>query len=430
MESGRTVSVPETYLRAVERKVEDFRVIAEISSLISSTLDLQELMPLVMGKAKSIVDAEACSILFYNRETDKLEFEIAMCHDETASEVLRRTVSLEMGQGIAGWVAEKREPLVIDDVTTDSRFYADADKATGFRTESIIAVPLIGRSGLIGVAEILNPRKRDYDPELFQLLCRQFAIAIENARFHKESLEQERLKQEIEIAATIQKSFLPPSPAFERGKVHLHAVNIPASRVGGDLYDFVELPDGRVGIFIGDVSGKGISAALYMAKAISDFRYVAYQEEDPERALDRLNNLLLDAPLGMFVTGTYGIIDGPSATMRISVAGHPPFLLSRGGIVETVNGAGGPPLGIMPTAYVGTDFTLQEGDRLVLLTDGVFDAKNQGGARIGLNSVISFVKHHSSRQNLLDLIVEHIRTFVGDQKQADDMTLIDIRYGD
>jgi sigma-B regulation protein RsbU (phosphoserine phosphatase) len=189
------ITIPEDYLKNLEKKVEDLKTLMDISAIISSTLDFNELITLVMEKAKDVMAAEACSILFYNRDTNKLEFEVAICKEEETSDILKKKITLEMGQGIAGWVAEKLEPLIIKDVKKDNRFYQDADKQTGFITESLIAVPLVGRRGLIGVAEILNPKNKDYDLEMFQILTKQFAIAIENALFHRESLERERLKQ-------------------------------------------------------------------------------------------------------------------------------------------------------------------------------------------------------------------------------------------
>jgi sigma-B regulation protein RsbU (phosphoserine phosphatase) len=186
------ITVPEAYLKKLEKKVEDLKILIDVSTIISSTLNLEDLMPLVMEKAKNIIDAEACSILFYNKETNKLEFEVAICKTKSTSDILRKKISLEIGQGIAGWVAANQQPLFINDVKTDNRFYKAADKLTGFKTKSIIAFPLIGRSGLIGVAEMINPRKQDYDLDILQILSRQFAIAIENALFHKEGRDSNR----------------------------------------------------------------------------------------------------------------------------------------------------------------------------------------------------------------------------------------------
>src|SRR5208283_5640117 len=189
MASGAEINISVEYLKGLEKKVEDLKILIDMSALISSTLELNELMQLVMEKAKNELQAEACSILFYNKETDKLEFEIALCKEEATSDLLKQKIILDIGQGIAGWVAKNLEPLIINDVKADGRFCDLVDKQTGFITESIVAVPLIGRSGLIGVAELLNPKRKEYDLEIFQILCKQFSIAIENALLHRELVE-------------------------------------------------------------------------------------------------------------------------------------------------------------------------------------------------------------------------------------------------
>lgn len=422
------VTVSEAYLKNIEKKVDGLKLLVEVSTLISSTLELDELMPLVMDRAKNIMDAAACSILFYNRETNKLEFEVAMCCEDSASQILKKTITLDMGQGIAGWVAQNRKPLIIDDVKKDSRFFQDADKLTGFTTESIIAVPLIGRSGLIGVAEIINPGRKDFDPEIFQLLCRQFAIAIENAQFHRESLQRERLRQQLEIAAVIQKSFLPESPVLTKGNLTLSAVNISASQVGGDVYDFIDLPNGKLGFLIGDVSGKGISAALYMAKFISDFRHVSLLTDKPDIALNRLNSHAARAPLGMFLTAIYAIADTNTGTLDLSVAGHPPFLWLTKGDVRVMSLQAGPPLGIIPTEYPLRPLSLERGDRLLFLTDGVFDAKNREGERIGFETIIEFIRKNASEEQLIRRIVDYVEDFSQGTERADDLTMVELSW--
>jgi sigma-B regulation protein RsbU (phosphoserine phosphatase) len=423
------VTITRAHLRNIETKVHELKLLMEVSAIISSALELDDLMPIVMEKAKSVMNAEACSILFYNKETDKLEFEVALCSENSTSAVLKQTITLDMGQGIAGWVAQNRELLVINDVTKDKRFFGDADKLTGFITKSIVAAPLIGRGGLIGVAEIINPHNMEFDPEIFQLLCKQFAIAIENARFHRESIQQERVRQQLEIAASLQKSFLPESPVLRRGKATVSAVNISATQVGGDVYDFVEPVSGTLGILIGDVSGKGISAALYMAKFISDFRYVSHQIDSPDVTLNKLNSLGSRAPMGMFLTAIYGILDLATGNLRLSVAGHPPFIHISKGEAKVTTLPSGPPLGIVPTEYPVTTIPLENGDRLLFITDGVFDAKNRGGERLGFEKIVDFAKGHLRDDQLVQEIVDHVEDFSRGTERADDLTIVEIRWG-
>ena len=422
-----TVEISGEVLRSMEKKVEDLKTLMELSSVISSTLDFSELITIVMEKAKAVMDAEACSILIYNKDTNKLEFEVALCEEGSTSELLKKQVTLDMGQGIAGWVAENLKPLVIEDVNSDDRFCRDADKLTGFTTKSIIAVPLIGRGGLIGVAEVINPKK-DYDMEIFQLLCRQFAIAIENSLYHKESIERERMKQELDIASAIQKSFLPESPILKKDRLMLSAINLSATQVGGDLYDFIELSPNKIGVFIGDVSGKGISAALYMAKVISDFRYIASQVGAPEIALSRLNSVLSRAPRGMFLTGVYGIVDLSTGNISLSVAGHPPFLWLTNGEIRVMDVASGPPLGILPTEYPYAEILLKKGDRILFLTDGVFEAKNKEDKRIGFEKLVGFIKEHMGEGNLIQKVVDHVNDFSKGLARTDDLTIVELSW--
>jgi sigma-B regulation protein RsbU (phosphoserine phosphatase) len=432
MKDGTTITINQEYLETVERKMEALRALIEVSALISSTLDFDDLMTLVMEKAKSFMGAEACSILLYNKERNHLEFDLALCREEFMADILKHKVFLEMGQGIAGWVAEQQTPLIIKDAKSDKRFYAEADRLTCFTTRSLIAVPLVSKSGLIGVAEILNPKEKEFfsddDLEIFQTLCRQVAIAIENARFHKESVEKERLRQELEIASALQKSFLPESPVFKKGRLTVSAMNLSAAQVGGDLYDFIELDCERVGVFIGDVSGKGISAALFMAKVTSDFRNIASQGMTPEVALNRLNAMLSRVPRGMFLTGTYGVVNLSTGDISLSVAGHPPFLWLTGGEVKVMDVSSGPPLGIIPLNYVSTSVSLEKGDRLLLLTDGAFDAKNRKGQRIGFERLVECVKKQMNEADLVQRVVDFINDFSEGLARADDLTLVELRW--
>lgn len=415
-------------VEVLNRKLDSLKNFVEFSTLISSEHDFSELMTLVMEKAKRVMDADACSILFYNRETKKLEFEIAISQEEKTSEILKKKIILDMGQGIAGWVAKNMKPLVIKDVRKDKRFFQKADKKTGFITKSLVAVPLIGRRGLIGVAEIINPKNEDYDFEIFQILTKQFAIAIENALFYRESLEREKLRQQLEIASALQESFLPEYPTIKKGSVAVSAVNISAAKVGGDIYDFLEPNKSTLGVFIGDVSGKGISAALYMAKIISDFRYIAHTISSPELVFDRLNTQLMRAPRGMFLTACYMVVDVMSGRARFAVAGHPPFLLVSRNKVKAVPVPSGPPLGIVGEHYTKDHCSFQSGDRVILLTDGVFDAKNKTGKRIGFENIVRFVEKNRDKDNLLKRITDHVEKFSKGTERADDLTIVELRF--
>ncbi len=431
MEEKRPLTAAEEHLKSMEQKVEDLRLLMDVSSIISSTLDFNELIGLVMEKAKEVMHADACSILVYNKKTGRLEFEVALSSDGESGDILKKHVTLGLGEGIAGWVAQNLEPVVVGQAADDDRHSGEADTKTGFTTRSMIAVPLVGRSGLIGVAEILNPIGRDifsaYDLEIFQALCRQIAVAMENAVFHQESLEKERLKQELELAATIQRSFLPPLPVYEKGMFRISGYTLPAKHVGGDLYDFVDPVEGKVGVLIGDISGKGVSAALFMAKAISDFRYQMHGKDDPGQVMSSLNKQMSNTPRGMFLTAMYAVADMQTGSVKVSVAGHPPFLWITADEVKVMDLEGGPPVGIMEMDYPANELTLAPGDRMIMVTDGVFDAKNSAGKRLGFEDIVAFATRNKQDERLTDLIVDFVSKFTGEADRADDLTIVELR---
>jgi sigma-B regulation protein RsbU (phosphoserine phosphatase) len=198
--------------------------------------------------------------------------------------------------------------------------------------------------------------------------------------------------------------------------------------VGGDLYDVIEPVDGKVGVFIGDVSGKGVSAALYMAKIISDFRYNALTVESPEIVMNRLNAVLSKAPRGMFLTATYMIIDTLTGSLKVSVAGHPPFVWISKNDAQAVSVLSGPPLGIVPDEYPSSTLSLHKGDKLLMLTDGVFDAKSTEGQRIGFNTIVRFIKKHKDEKHLADVVTDYVRVFSKGAEMADDLTIVEVTF--
>jgi sigma-B regulation protein RsbU (phosphoserine phosphatase) len=233
----------------------------------------------------------------------------------------------------------------------------------------------------------------------------------------------------MEIAASLQKSFLPESPVLVKGRARVSAVNISASQVGGDIYDFTEPVDGTLGVLIGDVSGKGISAALYMAKFASDFRYVSHQNGSPGEVLNRLNTLASRAPMGMFLTAIYGILDLASGELRLAVAGHPPFILIGNGTASVASVSSGPPLGIIPADYPVATLSLADGDRVIFVTDGAFDAKNRQGERLGFDAIVDFARDHRGDEDLVRSMVDYVENFSQGAEQADDLTIVELRWG-
>lgn len=223
-------------------------------------------------------------------------------------------------------------------------------------------------------------------------------------------------------------SLSPPDKPFE-----IAARNLPASMVGGDLYDCIELRKDLLGCTIGDVSGKGVPAALYMARLISDFRFYAHQYEDPVPTMQILNKMLAErSQQGMFVTMVYMTLDINRGLLRYVNGGHIPPLLYRrqSNEISRLVGGEGIPLGIRtPTAFDEEKLNLQQGDTLVLFSDGILDAKNSAGEHFNVKKLEKIIRGKwDTAENLVSEIVDSVSSHTGKVRQFDDITILVLRW--
>ena len=199
----------------LQEKVQRLRALIQTTAILTSSLDLDEVLRLVLEKAQVVANAEASAILLYNPATNKLEFEVALGEKGGLIQSLRPKMTLELGQGIAGTVAKTRRVEWVSDAANDPRVARSVDSATGFVTKNILCGPMTIQDRLVGVAEVMNlarPERCGPDEmEVFAAFCQQVAVAIENARLHKVLVEREREKQQLEFASVVQQSFLPAS---------------------------------------------------------------------------------------------------------------------------------------------------------------------------------------------------------------------------
>lgn len=416
-------------------KVENLASLIDVSIIINSTLDLDKLIGLVMEKAQSVMKAEASSLMLINAEKNVLECQVAL--GEVGDQV--KKMQLKLGEGIAGWVAVHGVPQIVPDVLKDSRFYSQIDKTTGFKTRSILAAPLKVKDKLIGVAEVINRKDSkafdNDDVELFSTFCRQVAMAIENARMHHLELEKQKLEQQLEAAKVIQQSFMPEQfPTSPSKQFEVAAKSLPAVSVGGDLFDFIELDSHILGVAEADVSGKGIPAALFMARLISYFRIYTHRYKDPSKVLKALNKILFErSRRGMFVTFIYGILNVLNGEFIFSNAGHIPFIKisTEKHKVELLRDGVGVPLGIFANFnYKIRTIQLDQGDCLILITDGVIEAKRNTGEIYSLNRVLkTFSQPKESAQEMVDTLLQEIQNFTGGTAQHDDITVVVLKWG-
>jgi serine phosphatase RsbU (regulator of sigma subunit)/anti-sigma regulatory factor (Ser/Thr protein kinase) len=322
-------------------------------------------------------------------------------------------------------------PLELDSV----EFESEALQSMRDRGVELI-VPLIGQGELLG-ALYLGPRLSDQpystdDRHLLGSLASQVAPAMKVAQLVREqqaeAKERERINQELQVAALIQQTLLPKELPAIAGW-HVDAFYRPARAVGGDFYDFVTLEDGRLGVVIGDVTDKGVPAALVMATCRSMLRAAAQRHDSPSAVLADVNEALVpEIPPAMFVTCLYAIIDTNQGEIVLANAGHNlPYVRTGGGVVELR--ATGMPLGLMPgMSYDERTYRLERGDVMVLTSDGITEAHNVEGEMYGFGRLMGRVALRPSNDDMVAALVGDLESFTGEgAEQEDDITLVVVR---
>ncbi len=420
---------PEKKLEMCQVRVQQLETCYKINSLLNSELNQASLLDTIMNIAKQVMDADASSLLLIDKEHGDLVFQVAL---SSVGNQLKTLARLKIGEGIAGTVAETGEPVMIKDAYEHPKFNPAYDKKTGFRTGSILCAPLKVKGEIIGVCQVIHSKDNGKvfvgpDLALFQMFCDSAALALQNARMHQMMLEKQRMEKDMEFAQSVQESFLPASlPQIEGFSFATKA--LPAREVGGDYYDFIEFEGNKVGILLGDVSGKGVPAALQMARLMSDFRYIAHLKSEPADVLTEVNNILCSRSYrGMFTTVIYLLLDKAEKSLKAANAGHHPILvIGEDKQIQEKVPASGSPLGILPDSQYGQEeISLDSGDQIFLYTDGLIEPKNKNNEQFGFERLTGHLqKNEEPLDKALDQLVDSINQFTGNQPPFDDLTIV------
>ncbi len=410
----------------LEERVHQLETCYKITSLLNSELNLSNLLDTIMNVAKKVMSADACSLLLVDDNKEELVFQIALSE---VGEKIKTMTRLKIGEGIAGSVAKTGEPLIIKDAYQHPQFNPDYDKKTGFETGSILCSPLKVKGEVMGVCQVIHGKKKgvvfqESDLELFLLLCDSAALAIHNARLHLVLMENQRMEKDMEFAQSVQESFLPTSTPQHENFVFAAGTHA-AQVVGGDYYDFIPFGNDVLGIVLGDVSGKGVPAALQMARLMSDFRYISQFNPEPKKVLKQINNILCERSYrGMFTTAVFCLLDMNKRKLSVSNGGHLSLLLKNENSIEEIGKAGGTPLGILPNVeYTQDEYSLKRGDQILIYTDGITEPKNKQEEEFGMDQLKNlFTNHEGSPQDFIQILEKSIKTFIGDAPQFDDLT--------
>jgi sigma-B regulation protein RsbU (phosphoserine phosphatase) len=409
------------------------KMLIEASQSLASFESLDKLASELLLLAREVTSTKAASLMLYNPERKVLEFIAA--EDEVLGEkgidVLKQNIELKLGEGIAGWVAEHRMPVLIRDVNKDKRFSKKADETTGFETRALLCVPVLYREQLLGVIEVLNPKKKMSfdlsDQAILESFANLAAVAIVRSKLLEERLRQQKLHIQMETASTIQSLFWPKLPQPVNGS-HVWGFTEPAEFVGGDLYDLISLSDGSWLIYVADVTDKGLPASLVMAALWSRIRSESLMHDNLSRLLGVVNNAMyqLLEKEGFFVTLIICRYWPANGDLILANAGHLPALkISKNSLAETAkfNEA---PLGVLPTAkYSIKHIHLSPGESILLMTDVFTETSNHQNELFGQQRLQKYLMNTSGPPWGKGL-VNKIKAWRGNAEPSDDMTLFEI----
>ncbi|MGB9233832.1 MAG: GAF domain-containing SpoIIE family protein phosphatase [Terriglobales bacterium] len=385
---------------------------------ITSTLNLDEIVERVVHEVSDSLDA--VEINLYLREPEQNGFVLAGVRGCT---MYCRGHRLKEGAGMVGHVAATRKMHYAPDVRLDP-YYVACEPAT----RSEVALPLEVDNELVGVFSASHRELDAFCPaqlRLLQGLCSHVAVAVQNARrFHDEHKRREQMTREAEEARTIQQALLPRSSPLIPG-FRISGLSVPAGAVGGDWYDFIPLPNGRWGLVLADVSGKGTAAALLMSATRGMLRSLARTASGPGEVLTRLNKLLLeDFPDGRFVTMVYAELDPQRRTLRLASAGHLPPLLVQASEplgyrwIQTEHGL---PLGVSASKFSETEIELSPNSLVALYSDGITEADLESGEEYGSHRLLAQLQLPEVTPESL---ISDVRSFVNGAGLRDDATVI------
>jgi sigma-B regulation protein RsbU (phosphoserine phosphatase) len=408
-------------------RVDELATVYDITALMAGTSDVREVLRTAAESVAKVLRVKACSIRLLDEATGALA--IAAGYNLSPEYLGKGPVRVE--ENPIDEAALNGKMVYIADVSNDPRIRYPA-QAQKEGLVSGLVTGMVFRNRPVGVIRVYTGEPHvfsAFEASLLRAVGAQAAVAIENSRLTDQAIQAEILKRQIGMAAEVQRRMV-PAEAPRHTRLAFGTVYEPTYALGGDFYDFLGLPDGRIGVAIADVVGKGIPASLLMASVRSALRVWAYSEHTIEEAVAGVNRQLCrDTLMQEFVTLFYGVFSADGGTLTYCNAGHDPPLLARGGRITQLD-AGGMLVGTVPEAtYQSAVVTLEPGDAVLLYTDGAVDAMNFIDERFGRERLAeSFVRYTALRaEAIAPNVLWDVRRFIGLADQVDDITMVSVK---
>lgn len=411
----------------------DYAGLLGLAGEISREVELDGLLLKILTRSLPWMRVEACSIFLPSDASGDLVIHSAQ--GETAPKL--GAFRVPAGKGIVGASMMEKRMIRVDDAASDDRVYKEADKKTGWTTRALLAAPLLDGDECLGVIEFLNPVGRaaftEEDERLVEYFAGLVAAALGRVRAQAAALERAALQRDLDLAREMQAGLLPGEfPTIDESPgLELFASLEPAQEVSGDLYDFFFIEPGKLCFVVGDVSGKGVAAGLFMAVTRTLLRAIARPGMSPAQILAMVNaELCRDNEACLFVTMILGIADTSTGDVVCGLGAHnPPVRLPREGTPE-FGPLGGAPLGLMEAAkFSEWALRLDPGDALVVYTDGVTEALDESGALFTNERLLAALDRldASAAEQVAATVSRTVAAHVGTADRSDDITVMVLR---
>ena len=403
----------------------------DLTGQLSGTRELGETLN---GLAESIVrltNAKACSLRILNRQNNELE--IKARYGFSKDYIKKGPVKLD--QSKIDMAALKGEPIYIADMVNDPRvMYRQHAQVEGLASGLVLGMVCKGQP--VGVIHLYTEKKHEFSRFELGLLRAEASVAaaaIENARLYDESVQAREMERQLRLAAAVQRQMIPQKAPKHQG-VELSGIYVPCLELAGDFYDYIDLPEGNLGIAVADVSGKGVAASLRMASTRATLRAQVNEVFEISKIMQNVNQAFCrdadpDDIVTPFVSMFYGVLDVNSRRLTYANAGHePPLLLRDGKVVHLAEG--GPVLGIdSASTYYQDVINLHPGDVMVICTDGLIEASNFEAEQFGSKRVLEAaqVKAQDSAEHIAKHILWEMRRFTGLTERMDDITIVVVK---
>lgn len=397
--------------------------IVEAAKKLNSTLDLGELINIILQMATRQTEADRGTVFLVDQEHEEIWSLVGLGLEQ-------QEIRIPTSRGIAGYVARSGEVVNLKDVYADERFERDVDRRLNYQTRTMLCVPVRNKdANVIGVLQLLNKREGAFsssDEHFLSAISDHIALALENARLHRELILKQRMERDLELARRIQSGLLPEAPPVIPG-FDIAVSHRASQMVGGDYYDFVQLNPETLLTVIADVEGKGVASALVMANLQATLRALVAHLHSLERLVSSVNNTILaDTRGGKFMTFFVAMLDQRNRSLHYINAGHvPPAVVKANGEINYLT-EGGMVMGVFPDVPYDRGFVrLETGDTVVGCTDGITEAMDRQANEYGNERLVEVVKRNAAKPaaQIVETVLDDVERYSRGGPHDDDRIL-------